>query len=128
MNFVIPIAAILGFVLSGYALVVRRKVTTDPTHRPLCDISASVSCSKAFASRYGVTIGVPNPVAGMLYYPLVLAIFQLKPACLIYLAVPALIVTLYLAVVSYLIQRNFCLVCSAIYVVNLVIIIGVMSG
>lgn len=128
MNVAVLVSAVLGFVLSGYALAVRRKVTADPTHSPLCDISSSVSCSKAFASRYGVTLGIPNPIAGLVYFPLVLAISLIQPACLIYLAGPALMVTFYLAVVSYLIQRNFCLVCSAVYLVNLIIFFSVKPG
>ena len=121
-------AAAIGFLISLYAYSVMRKVKRDPSYSPLCDITSSVSCSKAFTSRYSVTLGIPNPLAGVIYYPLAAAVFFLKPGWLVCLIVPALAVTLYLAVVSYVIQRNFCLVCTVVYVVNLVLAIVVFSA
>jgi uncharacterized membrane protein len=124
---IIAVSAI-GFFLSIYAFSVMKKVRRDQSYTPFCDISSSVSCSRAFASRYGVTLGIPNPLAGIFYYSLVAAVSGLKPGWLLFLVIPALAVTVYLAVISYVVQRNFCLVCSAVYVVNLVLAIIVFSG
>lgn len=91
-------------------------------YRPLCDISHNVSCSKAFASPQGTFAIFHNAYWGILYYSLWIVCFYHKPEFMLYFAVPAAGASLYLAHVAYVRQRNFCLVCSLIYLINLSIL------
>jgi len=122
-NLLIPVAAGIGLALSFYALRVRNRALADPGYRPLCDLAAAVSCTRAFTSRFGHSFGFPNPLAGMMYYALILCLFLVYPAFIRYASIPALIFSVYLAAVSYAVQKNFCLVCTSIYLINLAIFI-----
>jgi vitamin-K-epoxide reductase (warfarin-sensitive) len=110
-----------GFLASAYALYVRYKVLKSPGYSPACDINDRISCSKAFGSTYSKTMGIPNPLGGLFYYAglLVFSFSRTFTAYLFYLTLPALGFSLYLAYISYFRQKNFCLVCSFIYLANL---------
>ena len=121
MMIYLQLTAAAGLLASAYALSVKYKIARREGYTPICDISRHISCSKAFASSYSATMGVPNPVGGIIYYLLVLLLtfFGKGQKIIIYLTVPPLLFSLYLAYISYIKQRNFCLVCSFVYLVNL---------
>lgn len=110
-----------GFLTSIYAFYVRYKVLHSPpaTYFPLCDISPEVSCSRAFGSRYSKTMGIPNTVGGILYYLFCFILSYIRLDLLVYAAAVSVAFSVYLAYISYIRQRNFCLVCAFIYVINL---------
>ena len=120
----VNVLSFFGFLLSAYALWVRWNCRKSG-YRPLCDISDRISCTKAFASGVGVTLGIPNPIYGVLFYPLVAMLWQSGslPAARL-LAVLAVLASTYLAYVSYK-QRNFCVVCAAIYTANIAMLVAV---
>jgi uncharacterized membrane protein len=111
----------LGFLISLYALFVRLKVLTSDSYSPWCDLRPGISCSKALGSSFSKTLGIPNPVGGLLFYG-VLLLFCFFWDSYLYLTVfpagAAFLFSLYLAFVSYFRQKNVCLVCSAIYLLN----------
>lgn len=123
--FSFQLTAAAGFLASLYAYNVRRKILKTETYIPACDISDSISCSKAFASDYSKTLGIPNPLAGLVYYlaVLLLPFFDQLLQYLVYMTLPPLVFSFYLAYVSYIRQRNFCLVCSFVYLINLALAI-----
>lgn len=104
---------LLGVFLSLYALWVERR--QGPA---ACDIGERISCTRAFRSPYGRILGVPNALIGLLFYG---AVLFLGPHPL--LTIPALFATVALAYISYVVQRNFCLVCTAAYLVNVALFI-----
>lgn len=110
--------SLIGLMVSLYAYAVRLRIRRDRTYKPLCDISEKVSCSKAFSSGFATTAGIPNPLFGILFYCGCALISLTEPGLMIWLAVPGFIAVLYLAVISYIIQRNFCVVCSTVYLIN----------
>ncbi|MCH6575124.1 MAG: hypothetical protein IH795_07960 [Bacteroidetes bacterium] len=57
----ITILAILGLVVSAYAVYLEKKVKADPNYNPLCDISDKISCSKPIVSLYGGTLLMKCP-------------------------------------------------------------------
>ncbi|HLC52357.1 MAG TPA: vitamin K epoxide reductase family protein [Candidatus Nanoarchaeia archaeon] len=111
--------ALTGLLLSIYAFYVKIKVKIDKTYRPLCDLKKNISCTKAFSSKYGSIAKLPNPLYGILFYLTIsgLWFFELKRVIEI-LSTMAFAITIYLAYLSYFKQKNFCLVCNGIYVVN----------
>ena len=112
----IRLVAVLGFVISLYALYVKWRLSNS-SYTPLCDLREYVSCSRALTSKEGSLTGLPNPLFGLVYYALV---FFFVPY-VFYLSVVAFILSLYLAYVSYVQQKNFCVVCTAIYIINIVL-------
>jgi len=119
----IQILAVLGFVISLYALRVKFRIDNDKDYKPLCDISKKISCTKSFGSTYGSLAGLPNPVSGLVFYAVILFLASYGNITLIfYLSIVAVLVTLYLAYASYFILRSYCVVCTSIYVINILLL------
>ncbi|MDO8642444.1 MAG: vitamin K epoxide reductase family protein [Candidatus Woesearchaeota archaeon] len=112
--------AALGFLLSAYALRSLYK-----SYHPFCHISPSVSCTKAFFSSSGkLFFGIPNSGIGLFFYAGVYILTLLKLFdYILYAAVVSFIGTLYLMYVSYIKMKNFCIVCTMMYVVNILLLI-----
>ncbi len=120
----IQILAALGLLLSTYSLYVEKKLEKQKSYAPVCDISESVSCSTAFTSKYSKTLGVNNSILGIGFYAAVFILSLTFYAPLIlYLAVLGMLATIYLAYISYFKLKNFCLVCTGIYIINLLLLI-----
>lgn len=135
MTTAIVLLASLGFLLSCYALYVRWRVenarrtdhprrTDAAVYKPLCDISDRISCTKAFLSKAGLTGGLPNPLYGIFFYPFIaLLAYDNLPQMLFWASLIAVLVSVYLAYVSYVKQKNFCVVCTAIYLINILLVL-----
>ncbi len=119
---IIVAGAILGVLLSAYLLYVDWKVRGHKEYKAVCDITDTASCTAVARSEYSHVFGLPNAVLGLLYYVLVgiLAHFGLY-ALAFAVSVPAILMTAYLAYVSYFRIRKICLVCHATYLINLAI-------
>lgn len=112
---VVRVLAACGLALALYTLVVQSRLRTAG-YRPLCDIGKRVSCSKAFMSSTGALFGIPNPILGLVFYTSLLVVSSGVFAQVVVLV--AFLITVYLAYVSYVRQRNFCVVCTATYLIN----------
>jgi vitamin-K-epoxide reductase (warfarin-sensitive) len=120
----ISIISLLGLLLSIYALYVERKIEIKKNYKPICDISEDMSCSKAFTSSYSRAAGFSNSTGGIIFYILMLSlIFLGYPEYVFYLSVGALLGSAYLAYVLYFRLKNTCIVCTAIYIINVTIFI-----
>lgn len=127
MILVFQVITVCGFLISLYALYVRHKVLKAPTYSPICDIHPNISCSKALGSQYSKTIGVPNPLSGILFYILVFVMSFSYMNLVIYPVLASVLFSLYLAYISYIKQKNFCLVCTLTYVVNIALLVIAVS-
>jgi vitamin-K-epoxide reductase (warfarin-sensitive) len=120
----IQILAMLGMILSVYSLYVEKRLERQKDYAPVCDISKKISCSAAFSSKYSKTLGIHNSILGIGFY---VAIFILSltyfASLVLYLAGIGMLITLYLAYSSYFKLKNFCLVCTSIYLVNILLLI-----
>jgi len=120
----VEVIAGVGIIISLYAWYVERRAS-EKSYKPACDISKNVSCSKAFSSRYGRLFGVPNSYLGLFFYTTVLVLAFFGYAQFVfYAAVLAMLGTIYLAYISYFVQKNFCVVCSLIYLLNVLLLIA----
>jgi len=120
----IQLLAIVGLILSIYSLYVEKKLEVQKSYSPVCDINKTVSCSAAFESKYSETFGIKNSILGSGFYALVLLLSVTSFAPLIlYLAAFGMLTTIYLAHLSYFKLKNFCLVCTGIYIVSLLLLI-----
>ena len=120
----IQIFAVLGLILSIYALKVEYRLKHNGKYKPICDINKSVSCSKAFLSKYGKIGGISNSLGGIFYYSLIflLASHNLN-SYLIPLIWFAFLGSILLAYLSYVKLKVFCVICNAIYIVNLILFV-----
>lgn len=109
---------LVGLVLSLYALWVEHRARHG--EKVLCDFHELISCTKAFLSPYGRIFGLHNAWFGVGLYIIIIT-FHTRPDIVWPLALVASVLSLYLAFVSYVTMRNFCLVCTAIYLVNFAI-------
>jgi vitamin-K-epoxide reductase (warfarin-sensitive) len=120
---IITLLATLGIIISSYAFYVGRRKTNNKDYKPICDINKNLSCTKAFTSQHGKILKIQNSLFGILFYT-VLTFLSLSQTRLIFiLSIPALIITFYLAFISYIKMRNYCIVCSLIYIINILIFI-----
>jgi uncharacterized membrane protein len=111
--------AILGLFLSFYALYLTIVLKHKPTYRPLCDLHKNISCSKAHSSNHARILYLPNALYGVIVYGFII-IFPtsfLMP----YIALGLVLATLILSYISYVKQKNICLLCTATYIINLII-------
>lgn len=120
----IAITALAGFALSLYGYFIEGKILQNPAYKPACDLSDRVSCSKPILSKYGKLFFVSNTLVGMGFYSLVFLLALLGLSQLIFLsACAALGASLVLAYILYFKVGSFCLLCHAIYFVNIVLFV-----
>ncbi len=121
---IIAILALMGILLSFYALYIEKKLEKNKNYKPVCDLSDKFSCSKNFTSRDAKIFFIPNSLLGILFYLIImiLAIFNLN-SYIFYIAIPAFLFNIYLAYASYIKLKNFCLICTLTYLIVILILI-----
>jgi len=118
----ISVLAVIGVLLSLYAYHVEKK-SSGKNYKPVCNISENISCTKAFSSKYGRMLGKSNSFYGMIFYPLIFLLAQLNLFSFIFLiSIFSFLGTIYLAYLSYVKLKTFCLVCTGIYLVNVLLL------
>lgn len=123
MDWSVAILIILGMVLSWYAWHVEQYAGKKKNYAAACDISERVSCTKAFTSTFGKTFGISNSIYGMIGYFVLLVLALMGEIQYVFvLAVFACLVSIYLAYLQYAKVKTFCVVCTCIYLINIVIV------
>ncbi|MED6270360.1 hypothetical protein CHARACLAT_009419 [Characodon lateralis] len=129
------ILALVGLVLSIYALHVELSRERDPDYRAMCDLGESVSCSKVFTSRWGRGFGLvqlfvakdsllnqPNSVLGIAFYTLQmglgLSLSKKAALALVLSSWVSVAGSIYLASILAFVLGDFCMVCVSTYIVN----------
>ena len=114
--------AIIGLILAIYAFYTERKLAKNKNYKAVCDFNEQLSCSKNFKSAEAKTFFIPNSVLGILFFIIIiiLAYFN-RLDYIFYISLPSTLFTIYLAYVSYIKLKNFCLVCTSTYIVNILI-------
>src|ERR1700741_4353432 len=62
------ICCLVGLGASGTAAYVHYHLLRDPTYTSFCDVSATMSCTQVYASRYGTVAGVPVAIFGAIWF------------------------------------------------------------
>jgi vitamin-K-epoxide reductase (warfarin-sensitive) len=122
------ILACIGILLSLYTYYVELHTKRVKGYKAVCDINDRMSCTKAVTSKYGKMFGISNSLIGLGYYALV---FILSTAAyttpLLILTILGCLASLCLAYISYIKMKNFCVVCTATYVVNFLLLIAALA-
>ena len=129
--------AIGGLVVSVDAAYLHYRLLFDPLYTSFCDISATVSCTQVYASRFGTAFGVPVSVFGAIWFTAALLLvagaeFGPKtlrdnvPGYLFALSTIGLGVVLYLGYASFFILKTVCPLCLMTYaaVIGLYVVSG----
>jgi uncharacterized membrane protein len=124
MNLVVVLLAVVGCALSLYAYCIEQKVSVDKPYRPICDISDLVSCTKTFKSSYSRMFGVSNSLLGIVFYSFMIVCALLNIASLLFMgALAGLGVSILLAYIVYVKIKAYCIVCTALYIINILLFI-----
>ena len=115
----VQILAVIGLLLSVYTWHIVYRAEKSKTYKAVCDFNERMSCTKVFRSKYGAIFGIPNHFYGIGFYLAVLLLDSLGYNNLVlYMAIASIALSVYLAYASLIKERNFCLVCNAVYLVN----------
>jgi uncharacterized membrane protein/protein-disulfide isomerase len=127
---------VLGLLASGYATYVHYRLIQDPSYISACDVSATISCTQAYMSRFGSMGGVPVALLGLLWFVLVALLVWVAGTdpgftenvlgYVFVLATIALSFVLYLGYAAFFILKVACPLCLLTYAA--VIGIFVISG
>jgi uncharacterized membrane protein/protein-disulfide isomerase len=132
--------AALGLVASASSTWVHYQLLKNPAYSSFCDVSASVSCTEAYTSRFGSFAGVPVALFGVLFFGLVIGLIALctrsasaSPNLAGYifaLSSAGLAVVLYLAYASFVVLKAVCLLCVGTYIaiIGLFLLSGAATG
>lgn len=120
----IRIIAILGFLLSFYAEYIDYKVSKSKKYKAVCDLNEKMACSKVVSGEYSKTFGISNSLLGMFFYALIFILTLTEYFnYVLYLAVFSVLGSVYLAYLQYFKIKNLCLVCTSVYIVNILLLI-----
>src|SRR5574341_353543 len=135
---ILPIV-LLGAVGLGVSVaieVVHRRLTADVNYASFCNVNANVNCDVVLGSRYALLGGVSVALWAILYYAGVLGIAaaiarvgraraQAHLATVLFLmAIWGVLFSLYLAGIAFGVLRSVCLMCGALYVVNVALFVA----
>jgi vitamin-K-epoxide reductase (warfarin-sensitive) len=125
----ILILALIGLLVSLYAYYVEYKIKNVPEYTAACDINDRFSCSKPILSEYGSLFYVSNSIAGIIYYSSILLFTLLNMHILVVVATSgAALVSCYLAYILYTKIKTICLVCTALYIVNFLLLVFALKN
>ncbi|XP_063364331.1 vitamin K epoxide reductase complex subunit 1-like protein 1 [Cydia amplana] len=124
-------AAIVGILISTYALYVELSAEADPEYKAYCDLTEKVSCSKVLTSGFskgfglvakGSQLELPNCIYGIIFYCLMIIMTTYDNMSVVRLqlltAVMSVLTCIYLAYLLLFVLQDFCLVCISTYFVN----------
>jgi uncharacterized membrane protein len=135
------ICALVGLGASGTAAYVHYHMLRDPTYTSFCDVSATMSCTQVYASRFGTFRGVPVAIFGAIWFALaaLLSVAGLTgrppvresaPGYLFAGSTLALAVILYLGYASFVLLKTVCILCLITYaaVIGLFLVSGAATA
>lgn len=119
--------AIAGLASAAVSLYVHLQMLRQPGYLSFCDVSALVSCTQVYQSRYATLGGVPVALLGALWYVVVLMMLagtrwgwpslrENGSGYVFVLATAGLGFVFYMAYASLVILKTVCLMCLVTYV------------
>ena len=118
--------ALVGLTVSVVAAYAHYRMLRDPTYTSFCDVNATVSCTQAYASRFGTFARVPVAVFGAIWFAFASllslagltarpAVRESAPGYLFAGSTLALAVVLYLGYASFVVLKTVCPLCLITY-------------
>lgn len=112
----------LGLAVSIYGIIIEWKIQHNKRYKPSCDISDTISCSRAFLSPYGKILGISNIWAAAIYYVIMIIVTALEyKTVALLIAITGLFASIGFAYILYFKVKALCPICTALYAVNIVL-------
>lgn len=128
----VALITLLGLTAAGSLSISHYRLFTDPAYRSFCAISKAINCDTVSQSPYAVLWGVPVAVWGVLAYLSFLLLLLLSRGAsaqhqrvwtlLFGMALGFSGYSLALAAVSTFVIGSYCILCIALYAVNLLLL------
>lgn len=123
----IVIFAVLGFCISLYTYIAEYMVRTNPTFKPFCDLSDRISCTKPMKSRYAKIFYISNALVGMAFYAFMILLASMDAIKLLLIAASlSFLVSVMLAYILYVKIKALCLLCTALYIINITMLVLIL--
>lgn len=133
--------ALLGLGASAAAAYTHYHMLYDPMYRSFCDVSATISCTQVYQSRFSTFQGIPVAIFGGVWFVgaalMAGAGFTARqsvresiPGYLFVMSTIALAVILYLGYASFVLLKTVCLLCLTTYaaVIGLFLVSGAATS
>jgi protein-disulfide isomerase/uncharacterized membrane protein len=137
---IVLVLAAIGFVVSVMALDQHIRYTHGLASGPsFCNISAYYNCEAVNASKWSTLLGVPIASYGMFFYLLLIGVAfaviltgSLAPAAfmhfVLFMGVLSVFGSVALFLLSSLVIKALCLMCIALYLINILLFVVVWCG
>ena len=121
------VCAVVGLGASLGAAYIHYHLLFDPTYRSFCDVSARISCTELYQSRFSTFQGIPVAIFGAFWFVVAGllsvagrharrdAVRESVPGYLFVLSTFALAVVLYLGYASFVLVKVVCILCLLTY-------------
>ncbi len=130
----IRVFCLVGLAASLASLYVHYRLLANPSYSSFCDVSATVSCTQAYLSRFGSVQGVPVALFGALWFAFILLLSFLAGGLrvsretggapvLFALSLPAVPVIGYFAYAAFVVLRVVCVLCLTTYAAVLAVVV-----
>jgi uncharacterized membrane protein len=129
--------ALIGLAASAAAAYTHYHLLYDPAYRSFCDVSATISCTQVYLSRFSTIRGIPVALFGAVAFVAAAllsisgltarpAVRENVPGYLFVLSTLSLAVILYLGYASFVLLKAVCLLCLTTYaaVIGLFLVSG----
>jgi len=127
VSVLLALLALAGLASALTSLYVHAQLLARPGYLSFCDVSATVSCTQVYQSRYAYLAGVPVALLGALWYAAVLLVLagsrwgwpslrENGSGYVFLLSTAGLGFVLYMAYASLVLLKIVCLVCVVTYV------------
>jgi len=137
VRLLLALVALAGLASALSSLYVHLQLLRQPGYLSFCDVSATVSCTQVYQSRYATLAGVPVALLGALWYVAVLLVLagsrwgwpslrENSTGYVFLLSTAGLGFVLYMAYASFFLIKLVCLVCVVTYIA--VVALFIISG
>ncbi|MFT4303955.1 MAG: vitamin K epoxide reductase family protein [Candidatus Woesearchaeota archaeon] len=124
------IYAVIGIIVSIYVMYVEKKLKHNAKYKAICDINSKIFCTKVILDRSAYLVfGLHNSIIGILYYiTVIIASFYANFILIVVISIPAIMMTIYLMIVTLIRIRKICIMCSITHILNIIIFIIAVYG
>jgi vitamin-K-epoxide reductase (warfarin-sensitive) len=125
---VIMVLAVLGMIISLYTNVLEQKIKKTPSYKPVCDLSDTISCTKPMKSKYASIFYISNAWLAFAFYVLVFVFAALhQQTFLLITVIVGCLMSCYFAYLLYFKIKALCLLCTSMYVINVLLLVACMK-
>lgn len=121
----VAVLALVGLASAAASSYMHYQLVGNPAYTGFCDVSATVSCTHLYQSRFGSVLGVPVALAGVFWFGVMLLLVLAQArgpeashanvaAYMLVWSTIGLSVSMYLAYASFVL-RTVCILCVMVY-------------